>query len=360
MKVLIVLTTDSLGGAEQYLKMIAYQYKGEDIDIYYFKNNRRGQWDDVESFANKHLISKVHEITGILGFIWSMLFKRKRYDYIYTSHIYTNALVGLLKSIGVIKSNYFVARESTSIFLRFNGFKLKFYAFLYRLGYRKMDLLICQTDLMKEQFVDHFPKIERRSQIQVIPNPIDLSGKSELANEAVNEEFEKDCIISAGRLIKLKGYHLLIQAFERLKIDHPNLKLVIFGRGPWKEIIEDQVSQSQYKNDILMPGRVNNVYKYFKRAKVCVVSSLIEGFPNVLLQMMSQNEKVVSTRCAGGIESIKGLHTCEPGNIDALHKTIETCINSDTSLNRVFFDDYLDSRSIESFMKKVNTYLSEE
>lgn len=354
MKILFVLTTDSLGGAEHYLKMIATYHKGEDISIYYFKNNKRGQWDDVEPFAKKYLMSTFHEVTGIINFVFRMLIDRQRYDYIYTSHIYTNSLVGMLKSVGIIKSKYFIARESTSIFLRFKGFKLSFYAFLYNLGYRKMDVLICQTELMKTQLLQHFPRISKRTKIKVIPNPIELKGKSELANEPLDEIFERNCIVAAGRLIALKGYDVLIEAFELSKNDNPELKLVILGRGPLKEMIEKQVEQSLFKNDIYMCGRVNNVYKYFKKARICVVSSRVEGFPNVLLQMMSQNTNVVSTTCAGGIDTINGIFTCEPGNAGALSSAINQCLNSNTRNRRKIFDEFLNTRSLEQFLNQVS------
>ncbi|MBT8273894.1 MAG: glycosyltransferase, partial [Bacteroidia bacterium] len=279
------------------------------------------------------------------------------YDYVYTSHIYTTALVGMLKSLGIIRSTYFVARESTSIFLRFKGFMLRFYSFLYKIGYRKIDLLICQTEEMKNQLLEHFPNIRKRTKIKVIPNPIDLGGKSELANQDLDDIFKVNCLVSAGRLIELKGYNFLIEAFEQLKKEHPKLKLVILGRGPLKEVIEQQVDTSIYKNDIFMQGRVDNVYNYFKHAQVCVVSSLIEGFPNVLLQMMSQNDKVVSTLCAGGIDEIDGIYTAEPGNTEALAKAIHLALTEDTSGNRKRFDDYLDQRSIERFVQQLNAEL---
>ena len=354
MNILIVSTTDSLGGAEQYLKMIATYYKGEDISIYYFKNNKSGQWNDVEPFVKKHLISTVHEVTGIIGFVFMMLFNRKRYDYIYTSHIYTTSLVGMLKTLGIIRSKYFIARESTSIFLRFKGFMLAFYSFLHKIGYRKMDLLICQTVAMKKQLLDHFPKIANKTTIKVIPNPIDLRGKVELANETIDPEFKDNCLVAAGRMIALKGYDILIEAFEQLKKDHPELKLVILGRGPLKEVIEELVNQNKYKDDIFLRGRVDNVYKYFKNAQICVVSSFIEGFPNVLLQMMSQNDKVVSTLCAGGINEIDGIFKCEPKNSKSLATAISECLTTDTKDNRKLFDDYLESRNLNHFVQQVN------
>ena len=80
----------------------------------------------------------------------------------------------------------------------------------------------------------------------------------------------------------------------------------------------------------------------------------MEGFPNVLLQMMSQCDNVVSTICAGGIDQIAGLITCEPNNVDALYQAIKLSLETeDTAKNRPLFDQELESRSISSFIAKI-------
>ena len=108
--------------------------------------------------------------------------------------------------------------------------------------------------------------------------------------------------------------------------------------------------------EVLLYGFVKNVYPYFKNATVCVVSSRVEGFPNVLLQMMSQNSKVVSTTCAGGIENIPGVQISETNNIKNLEDAITTSLNSSKD-NRALFDEFLQSRDISSFMATVIQHL---
>jgi glycosyltransferase involved in cell wall biosynthesis len=89
---------------------------------------------------------------------------------------------------------------------------------------------------------------------------------------------------------------------------------------------------------------------------MCVVSSRIEGFPNVLLQEMSQNEKVVSTLCAGDIDRIPGLFTCKPNDEDDLLRAMQECLEADTSGNRALFDEELQGRSIDKFIEQVQRF----
>jgi trehalose-6-phosphate synthase len=110
------------------------------------------------------------------------------------------------------------------------------------------------------------------------------------------------------------------------------------------------------EEDVILPGMVENVYPYFKNARMCVVSSRIEGFPNVLLQMMSQNEKVVSTLCAGDIDKLEGVFTCKPNDEDDLLRAMAACLEADTSENRELFDRELQDRSIDKFIERVKSF----
>jgi glycosyltransferase involved in cell wall biosynthesis len=134
--------------------------------------------------------------------------------------------------------------------------------------------------------------------------------------------------------------------------------LVILGDGAQKLRLTNQVNQLGLEGEVYLHGFVDNVYPYFKYAKLCVVSSRVEGFPNVLLQMMSQNNKVVSTKCAGGIEDIKGVFIAETDNVGSLETAIKLCLEADTSVNDYIFQQYLKDRSIDNFSLKIENELN--
>lgn len=354
MKVLIILPNNSAGGAEHYLKMIAKHFSKDDVSIYLFHDINTSFWNGLPSNHKLYKLSKKSKVIGLCVFIFKMLFKKESYDVIFTSHLYINSLVGILLSSKIIKTKKFISRESTSVFLRYKGLKLFIYKLAYHIGYRKMDLVICQTDLMKNQLIEHFPKIKRRTKIETIPNPIDLTLVENESQKEIDFKINNEYIVSAGRLIEEKGYDILINVFSKIKLDNPNLKLVILGHGPLEEFLYNQVKLLKLENDIIFEGYVKNVYPYFKNAKLCVVASRIEGFPNVLLQMMTQNNNVVSTKCAGGIDDIPGIITAETHNEEnLLHAVQLALINCDNLLNREKFDEYLKQRDINAFVTKI-------
>lgn len=360
MKILILLPNDSLGGAEQYLKMVADYFTKASVHIYFLQASEQASWSGSGPHIQLHYPKSRGKWLSILGFAFDPAHRdHGKYDLIFTSHVYTTGLIGILLRLGLLRTTHFIARESTSIFLRFKGIKLLSYKLFYRLGYKKVDLLICQTEVMKQQLLTGAPFLQKITEIQVIPNPINYALIKDQEREVLIEELPGNYLVSAGRLIHEKGYDILINAFAQLKPTYPDLKLIILGEGKLRGTLTEQIARLNLENDVVLRGFVKNVYPYFKRAKACVVSSRVEGFPNVLLQMMSQNPKVVSTECAGGIKEIPGIYLSLPDNVESLRSALYAALGSEMD-NRKIFDDYLKSRDISSFIVGINNYLKYE
>lgn len=358
MNILILLPNDAMGGAEQYLNMVASHFKKSTVHVFFLQSFDTNSWTKTGKHANLHYPDRNNKPISLYKFIFHPNHKNvKTYDYIFTSHVYTTGLIGILLRIKLIRAKNFVARESTSIFTRFKGLKLLSYKLFYWLGYKKVDLLICQTNYMKDQLVKGIPKIEDLTNIKVIPNPINFSLIKEKENQVFNENLPDKFIVSAGRLIHEKGYDILINAFAKLKPDFPNFKLLILGEGKLREELSNQIASLNLENEVILQGFVQNVYPYFKSATACVVSSRVEGFPNVLLQMMSQNSRVVSTTCAGGIDEIPGIQLSETNNENSLKEAIYNALTSKNN-SRGLFDEYLKNRDLSSFFKTVNHSLN--
>jgi glycosyltransferase involved in cell wall biosynthesis len=338
--------------------MISNQFKGSNVTIYFLTAKKTNAWEAI-GIDKEIVYSKYqNQYFGAIAWCLSLLFKshNKKYTYIFTSHVFVTGLIGILIRIGLINKQYFIGRESTHIFKRFKGYKLWLYKMMYKYGYSALDLLICQTDTMKEELVKALPYLEKKINLKVIPNPIDLKNikiSEDIDFHHKNEKY----IVSAGRLIPEKGFNLLIKVFNELKKEQTDIKLIILGEGPEGNKLKELIEKYNLKEDVILKGFVPNVYPYFQYAQVCVVSSYVEGFPNVLLQMMAKNTKVVSTNCAGGIDQIEGVFLSEVNNKLDLKKKIDLALISNTIDNRYIFDTYLHNRSIEKFMEKIYSAL---
>ena len=227
---------------------------------------------------------------------------------------------------------------------------------MYWLGYPAVDVLICQTNYMRERLLHFQPWIAQNSKVVVIPNPVDAKQMINRSDDDGIVTTDSPFIVTAGRFIAEKGYDILLDAFQIIKKHSGELKLVILGDGELRGALESQIKRLGLDNAVFMPGFSKNVYPWFRKAKVCVISSRVEGFPNVLLQMMSQNERVVSTLCAGDIDKIKGVITCPPNDAEALARAIDLSLKENNlDENRVLFNEELRSRSIEVFINRVET-----
>lgn len=357
--ILIALPTDRIGGAEIYLKIIVEEFASQDFRFYIVVQREKdaGIFENIKAEEKNIFYNSAVKDYWFFSFILNIWRNRKiQFDYAFTSCSHLNSLVGLFRILHILKIKYFVARENTLMFNRkadFNMFKEKMY---YLLGYSAIDLLICQTEYMKQQLVENLPWLEKKVNVQVIANPINLDNSFSKAKEKVDYNFEFSCIVAAGRLVDVKGFDILIHAFSKLKQKYKSLKLVILGEGKLRGVLAQQINDLHLEDDIILYGSAKNVYPFFKNARMCVVSSRIEGFPNVLLQEMSQNEKIVSTLCADGIDKLEGVFTCKTNDEADLVRAMKECLVADTSKNREIFDKELQSRSIDKFVKRIMDY----
>lgn len=348
-----------MGGAEQIILMIIKSLLKRDffVEVYFLKYFNEHQWSHLKSDNLKYFyFSEKSEQLGFWKFFLKMIFKKDRYYSLsFTSHISCTSVIGLLNFLNFLKVKTFIARESTSIFKRYNGKKLRVYKAFYWIGYRNIDILICQTKDMKYQLEKNLPYLSKRACIEVISNPIDLQLIK--ACEQENASFRNQSniirnIVTAGRLIPEKGFDILIESFKILLDSYSqNLNLYILGEGPDRDTLQSKINELNLHDKVFLEGYCSNVYPYFRKANLCVVSSRIEGFPNVLLQMMTQNEKVVSTLCAGGINEIPGIIVSNENNSTVLALAMKECLDKDTSSNRVIFDDYMKERDINKFIE---------
>jgi glycosyltransferase involved in cell wall biosynthesis len=76
--------------------------------------------------------------------------------------------------------------------------------------------------------------------------------------------------------------------------------LIILGDGPLRTELQNLIESFGLVDTIELLGYVENPLKYFARADVFILSSLVEGMPNVLVEAMMCGCTPVSTDCPTG------------------------------------------------------------
>jgi glycosyltransferase involved in cell wall biosynthesis len=142
-----------------------------------------------------------------------------------------------------------------------------------------------------------------RDRIDTIYNPIFTPELLKRFDEPVNHSWFLDpqtsVILAVGRLSKEKDFPTLIRAFAIVKQQYP-VKLIILGQGGELLALEQLVRELELMDDVAFPGFVTNPYAYMSKAKMLVMTSIYEGFGNVLVEAIIAGTPVVSTNCESG------------------------------------------------------------
>lgn len=144
--------------------------------------------------------------------------------------------------------------------------------------------------------------------VRVIYNPVvrfDLASKAiEPVDHPWFSEGQVPVLLGVGRLVKQKDFATLIRAFAQVRVQQP-CRLVIIGDTDDREAdikpgLEQLISDLAIGSDVAFLGFVENPYKYMARAQVFVLSSIYEGFGNVVAEALAVGTSVVSTDCESG------------------------------------------------------------
>lgn len=148
----------------------------------------------------------------------------------------------------------------------------------------------------------------RNDQIVVLPNPVSSS-----VHETPLPMRDRDrLILAAGRLDPQKGFDVLLKAYAAAsqRCDLPSLEIA--GEGPERPILEALISELKIGHRVALLGRVKEIRERMRRAQFFVLSSRFEGFPNVMLEALSEGTPVIATDCMSGPREVLGTETTFP------------------------------------------------
>ena len=101
-----------------------------------------------------------------------------------------------------------------------------------------------------------------------------------------------------------KGHVQLINAFDEVKRQIPNAKLILAGRGKLKEV-EDTVGRLGLGRRIVFAGWQDDVSLVYNAMDSFVQPSLSEAFSQVLIEAMGCGLPVIATKVGGAAEVIE-------------------------------------------------------
>lgn len=200
---------------------------------------------------------------------------------------------------------------------------------------------ICLTEFNKKKLLEL--KQIKENKVFVKPNFVDCQ------EEFVPEEQRENQFVFAGRLDKLKGIDILLEAWKKMGIRAP--KLVVCGTGPMEKWCKDFAETN--KINVEFRGFVSNteVLKIIANSKALILpTQWYEGFPMSIVEAFSVGTPVLCSELgnAGSVVE-EGVTGCKFATdaIDEIAQSVERCYVLCNQTKKVYQEKYSAEKNYE-------------
>jgi len=319
MKLVHIIPSLAFAGAEKQVASLAIEAQKRGIDttvVTFFKSD--GFQDDL---IERNIKFYCLDYSGLIS-LPKVIIKLIKYINKLKPNIVHSHMVN-----SILISRLFLGNKKYKLFetLHCTPKEIKKVAFsLLKLTQLKASFTSCVSKDMLKGAVDY--KLSKK--VWYIPNAVD---DSFFENENVVNFSSKDLEfkwVTVGRLIDKKGYDILISSCESLKRNGTlNFSLDIYGDGPLKSELQDQINSANLEQIILLKGVEKNIAEIIHKYHSFVSSSKIEAFGIVIIEALAKGLPVCLTDCDGPIEIIGVENKCgllvEKNNMDSLMRGME-------------------------------------
>jgi glycosyltransferase involved in cell wall biosynthesis len=189
------------------------------------------------------------------------------------------------------------------------GFKRKrIYDKIFRLTSKDCKKCIANCNAVKDKVIqqENLPP----EKIEVIYNGLDLSEyRQTLKNESLREELG---VVNGTLLVglianfnfEIKGHIYFLGAAKKILEKVPDAKFVLVGDGPLRPRYQEVARELNLNNNVYFLGKRTDVPTIISNLDVSVLSSINEGFSNVILESMAASKPVVATKVGGSPEMV--------------------------------------------------------
>ena len=239
---------------------------------------------------------------------------------------------------------YLLSKNSDNVIMYsgpyYNLFKIPVTSYAYDALYTKAENENIKYKFVKSVLAKEFLEEKGYDNVHVVGVGLDTDGfKEEVEKDSKVEKIEKymknnKCLLYVGAISDRKNFPFLIQVFKEINKMHPDIKLVIVGKGDRSYIKKyTKDLDKQQRESIRFAGAVDNkqLRYIYPLAKVFLLPSKQEIFGMVLLEAMYLGTPVISSLNGGS----------------------KTMINTDE--NGIVIEDF----DVDKWVEAINKYLTD-
>ena len=297
MKILFILPSLGFGGAEKVVSFLAKKMFEKKYDVILLvvgsKNVRNFDTGNLPvTYLNKKRL--IFSFFSIVAYI-----HKNKPKVVFTSVTHLNILISIISCF--FKKIKFIVRASSisSLMSKYgnNKSRILINTFL-SYTYRKSDMVICQSEDMKNDLIRNYNI--NKDRLYVIGNPITHKFFNQKKNSIVIQN--KIRFITVGRLSKEKGHDRILDGLS--KITNYDFHYTIIGDGHLKFNIKKLIEKYNMSSKVTFIDFSANIIGEIQKNDFFLQGSFVEGFPNAVLESCSVGVPVIAFDCIGGTKEI--------------------------------------------------------
>jgi len=209
-----------------------------------------------------------------------------RYDVLHTHHNFTGSVARALAStldIGVINTEHRQHSSYTPLQNAINAPTLPL-----------ADKVVCNSRATQESLRWYERQLLDDEQLTVVYNGVNFTRLSNIVG-SIDEQDTNPNIVTVGRLVPVKNYETLLEAFGVVREHIPEATLSLIGDGPLRAELETQAATLNLTDAVNFRGSVSRaeVYQELARADLFTIPSYAEGFCVAAVEAMGVGLPIV-------------------------------------------------------------------
>jgi len=339
MKILYIIPTLSVGGAEKYVVKLSNSLVNKGYSVAICTIGSGGILKrELDKRVSVYELGKKTNLTINKVLLLKKIIEKGKFDILH-SHLFKADLLNYFNSLSSsILVNRYTTEHSTSSRRK----KYKVFGFIQKVIYKRFESIIAISDIVYKHI--NLWSGTNKDKVVLIYNGTDIEIKSEddienKMNSGKNEKYE---IGSIARLESRKDLATTLNAIGYLtkRLEFNNFNYTVYGDGPEKDRLMKLTKELDIEKYVTFAGFHPQIELVIDRLDIHIISSKEEGFGISIIETMARGIPNIGTN-TGGIpevisDNIDGL-LVNVGEYEELARKIFLLLNNKKLLSEFAF-----------------------